>query len=565
MPRQILLTLDVEALPGRAAKDHIDRLIFGKFGKEAYGIDKIFDIASTNNIQLTCFFDYGALPRYGEQWLDIARHIHARGMDLQLHLHPDFYGKDFWQNLGIEPCVDLLRATKEQADALIGNIVETHARAVGNKASAFRGGAYRFNGHLLSALAANGVKYDSTYNPGRGKQLFNIGNLTPFQWDCGITELPIPFLTNLYGYPKALEFNFNNYYFQAFAVEKCIDNILSFLDLYFNKFPAALPVMVMHSWSFLNLNKVSGRYESINHKSGEIFAQLCVELNKRYSIVSCADLEKQNFTGTFIEKYRVTRRAPVELNSGKTGKCNICGASGADIVTCTYNVKRYCKKCRSLERQRMLAKLLDSQYFPIQLNQKDVLHLSGSYCERQILGKFDGINVKYLDINPDANVDIIADICHMPQVPDQSFDMILCCQVLPHVYDIQAAIAELSRILRDGGIIIQHNFSDPERATQEITDPDKITAYYGADKYEKYRVGSFRNFGEVGLDDIFSPWLERERIEITDDVTGAKGFWNIWRKRTPMPVPCVKKPVNYRIASGLMSLFSGIKNNYFNK
>ena len=56
-----------------------------------------------------------------------------------------------------------------------------------------------------------------------------------------------------------------------------------------------------------------------------------------------------------------------------------------------------------------------------------------------------------LDIEPFPDVDIVADIQDMKQVASDSFDSILCTQVLEHVKNPFLAVGELYRILKPGG------------------------------------------------------------------------------------------------------------------
>lgn len=61
-----------------------------------------------------------------------------------------------------------------------------------------------------------------------------------------------------------------------------------------------------------------------------------------------------------------------------------------------------------------------------------------------------------LDIaaRPGVGVDIVGDAHHLPQIPDASFDIILCTEVLEHLHTPDKAIAEFLRILRPGGTLL---------------------------------------------------------------------------------------------------------------
>jgi SAM-dependent methyltransferase len=73
-------------------------------------------------------------------------------------------------------------------------------------------------------------------------------------------------------------------------------------------------------------------------------------------------------------------------------------------------------------------------------------------------GRYTGIDARQ---NSQGNVDVLADIANVP-LPDGSFDVIVCTEVLEHVPNTQAAFAELARLCRtNGAIIITTPFSYP--------------------------------------------------------------------------------------------------------
>jgi len=67
-------------------------------------------------------------------------------------------------------------------------------------------------------------------------------------------------------------------------------------------------------------------------------------------------------------------------------------------------------------------------------------------------GKGDGIG-KHMGKWEQQGLDIICDITSIPE-PDGSFDAVLCTEVLEHLPDPLAALRELTRLLRGGGILI---------------------------------------------------------------------------------------------------------------
>lgn len=58
----------------------------------------------------------------------------------------------------------------------------------------------------------------------------------------------------------------------------------------------------------------------------------------------------------------------------------------------------------------------------------------------------------YVEGNPEAT--IVADLTHAPHIPDNSFDCIIFTQALQMIYDMKAALRELHRILKPGGVLL---------------------------------------------------------------------------------------------------------------
>ncbi|MGM0588345.1 MAG: class I SAM-dependent methyltransferase [Bacteroidota bacterium] len=67
-------------------------------------------------------------------------------------------------------------------------------------------------------------------------------------------------------------------------------------------------------------------------------------------------------------------------------------------------------------------------------------------------GKGDGSGLQTGSFDQ-SNLDIVADITDVPE-PDDSFDAILCVEVIEHVHNPVKALEELARLLKPGGTLI---------------------------------------------------------------------------------------------------------------
>lgn len=77
-------------------------------------------------------------------------------------------------------------------------------------------------------------------------------------------------------------------------------------------------------------------------------------------------------------------------------------------------------------------------------------YISQDICEYTGTGDGKGLQKIKWDT---SKIDIVCDIKNMP-VPDASFDVVLCSEVLEHVFEPEMAIAEMSRVLKPGGIML---------------------------------------------------------------------------------------------------------------
>ena len=80
---------------------------------------------------------------------------------------------------------------------------------------------------------------------------------------------------------------------------------------------------------------------------------------------------------------------------------------------------------------------------------KDVLDIGQSARHDKRL--FNRINYTTFDLDPTLEPDILGDICDMGMIRDGSYDGIVCCAILEHVYAPWRAVREMGRVTRDGG------------------------------------------------------------------------------------------------------------------
>jgi len=155
-----------------------------------------------------------------------------------------------------------------------------------------------------------------------------------------------------------------------------------------------------------------------------------------------------------------------------------------------------CPRCRSHPRHRAIALLLARGDLP----GRRLLHFAPEPLFDPVFARLPGVERVTADLH--APADLRLDITRM-DLPDRSFDLILCSHVLEHVPDDRAAMRELRRVLSDGGLALVLVPYRPEVTTHEdpsITSPlDRMVAFgqqdhvriYGADLPDRLREAGF--------------------------------------------------------------------------
>ena len=177
-------------------------------------------------------------------------------------------------------------------------------------------------------------------------------------------------------------------------------------------------------------------------------------------------------------------------------ECSVCGYHGpfVDVNRTTgYRKHAGCLKCGALERHRLqylvVANVLDGRTTA----SLKMLHFAPEpFFTSYFSGKFRTYETADLDM-PGVNHHV--DLQDLP-FADQSYDFVFASHVLEHVPDDHAAITEIRRILKPGGIAILPVPMVAEK-TIEYPEANPHEFYHvrapGFDYYERYR----RHFSRV--------------------------------------------------------------------
>ncbi len=537
--RRLMITVDVEAQPARAEGDHVARLIWGEHPAGRAGIGEMMDVAERHGVALTMFLDYCEEPLYGESLLDAGRQIHRRGHDLQLHAHLDFLADDFWRSRGIKPERSLNEVDSLQAAAVFDFLTERHHLVTGQRPVAFRGGGYRFNDCVLDAMAARGIVLDSSVNVSRATQPVPLPLSGQFAWSNGCIEIPVSCVTGYRNLTRAFDFNFNAGALAGSAA------MLDYLDVFHReRGEGAVAVLVLHSWSFLGLENgghFGGPVEAAVRRLDDFLGAIA----GRIRVVSARELVAEHRAGELpldrtldvalvgVAARRAAARAPatetapsavaagtpvVSVSTAGMSTCPICGAAKERF---TEMEGRRCPDCGSLERQRSFAAAYDGAIrAELDVAGQPLLMFSPAACELRFLKARGAGGIRRADIRPETRPDIVVDVCRMPQIGTETEQLVFASYLMPLVYDLDAALDEIARVLRPDGTFLSIEPVRSGRPTVETTDEAALTRYYGREAYEKYRLGSFRTLGEADYLAALEKRFAVRRFGAADPITG---------------------------------------------
>lgn len=484
------LSFDVEALPGRAEEDHVDRLIWGKVDGQEYGIRKLCAILREYGIKGNFLLDLSGCALYGDgPMTEVGKYIIGEGHELHVHLHSEWLIRSWGIKGAFTGSPGLNQLDEETSQSCINYASFKYRQLFGRAPEVFRGGAFAFNAHTVTAARNAGFRCLSNFNVTRHAEMLSVGgccaNNEPFSWGGGLFELPVDFS------PEPLSFDIQQYSGQ-------FDRVLT--RKMFKTFN-----LTMHSWSLLKRH--GSLFTSVAPEHEEKLRYICEHL--------CANTEVRGYS-EYLDQLVVP---PVSINhfhnaiavldpSIRLATCNVCGAR---FVIGKTDV---CPGCGARARHRQVVDALKKMGNPF--DGFRVLACFANSVER--LSILAGAQeVRNFDIRPLNEADFQMDIQNMDAIDDESFERFVALHVLNHVRDDRAALKEIHRVLVPGGVAL---ITVPYRVGERTTAVSDVLEHYGAENYEKYGVGSYRRYGLEDVTRLFSEIFELQTADGCDPVLG---------------------------------------------
>lgn len=202
------------------------------------------------------------------------------------------------------------------------------------------------------------------------------------------------------------------------------------------------------------------------------------------------------------------RRYGSALHRGSAVECPLCGGRYRHFQAAWNRGNALCWRCGSHERHRATWLYLGGR--PELLERADsLLHFAPEWCLERRLRKVPALRYVTADLDP-ALGELVLDVTAL-DLPDASFDALLCSHVLEHVPDDAAAMRELHRILTPGGWALVMVPLDHSRATtledaSIVTPEARQAAFWQSDHVRLYAPDIVERLRAAGFE------VEREQL-----------------------------------------------------
>lgn len=304
--RYAMITVDTEALPKRAPKDHVNRLIWGEHIKGTAGIRELCSIGDEFGAKHVFFVDLCGAYSYLDEMRGVVGWLNDEGQDVQLHAHPEVLPEEFWNSNGLGSQPALMDEYREDARAefvirYFGGLISDITK---KDILAFRAGSFRWNACSIRALKAAGIplSFNNSMRAFRaGQCVFSEPTNFPYEWSNGVIEIPVTekliapppggqeFWASL-TYPESPYF--------PFQTER-----MSLLSSIFGGKPA-FSVFLLHSWSLLSWDE-NGYAAYQDDRRLEGYRKLLARLTKDYDVITTRDFMDLYARGKFGPTHKV--------------------------------------------------------------------------------------------------------------------------------------------------------------------------------------------------------------------------------------------------------------------
>ena len=208
--------------------------------------------------------------------------------------------------------------------------------------------------------------------------------------------------------------------------------------------------------------------------------------------------------------------------------CPVCGHSFDRFKDDWNRANALCWRCGSQERHRAQWLVLAGPRGLLR-GARSLLHLAPEWSLRHRLRAVRGLRYVTADLDGD-DVDLRLDVTAL-DLPDASFDAVLCSHVLEHVDDDATAMRELARVTAPGGwclVMVPLDLGREETyENRAITAPaDRLRAFWQHDHVRLYAADIGDRLADAGFDveriqperELGIDTLRRCRINESDEI-----------------------------------------------
>ena len=218
--------------------------------------------------------------------------LEQHGQDVELHLHPEYLPKEYWNDTPYEWKPKLLNVYEEKNSDkeffLLKTFSDELANAIGRKILAFRAGSFRWNSVTLETLKKLDIpmSFNNTQAAmALGQCPYSSPMQRPFKWSNGIIEVPV---TEKNFFPK-----FSDNWWVRFQYPLC--SLVRYRPRWCSFIPYSISpkdnfvVCLMHSWSFLYRDENGIEYYK-DDKRMEGFRRMLKSMSKDFDIIDSKNL-----------------------------------------------------------------------------------------------------------------------------------------------------------------------------------------------------------------------------------------------------------------------------------